>query len=141
MASEPPNRSGWVTGVLAALPACPPFPELTDFEQQALGVFATSLGSGAEAFRRQVAAATVIDRINTAHGFYTRIRVDRALGPPLELDRLGGHFELRDIALGLTVILWFEGGYLDQIEGAGYGTDVLAGRELSQLQFVSGVAD
>jgi hypothetical protein len=132
------RRDGWVTGPLASLPACPPFPEFTDFERKALDVIAECFGSDADKFLRQVDASEVIDRINTIHGFYTRVRADRSACEPLPITDSGGHFEVADIEHGVGVILWGEDGYLDQIEGFGYGADVFAGKDLSKLKFVSG---
>jgi hypothetical protein len=134
MSSDQPNRDGWKTGALASLPACPPFPEFTDFERKALGVIADSVGSDADKFHLQVEASEVFDRISTIHGFYTRIKVDRLASEALPNEqRAGGYFEVQGIEHGVGVILWFEDGYLHQIEGFGYDTDVFEGKDLDKL--------
>ncbi len=127
-----------MSGALASYPACPPFPAFTNFEAKALDFIAAEFDCGADTFRQQMASAKVTDRINTIHGFYTRIAADRESAPPIATDRLGGQFEVESIELGLGIIVWFEDGYVDYIEGFGYGTDVLAGIDLAELKFVSG---
>jgi hypothetical protein len=134
-----PDREGWKTGPLASLPACPPFPEFTDFERKALQVIAECFGPNADIFRRQIAASEVTDRINTIHGFYTRIKVDRSACAPLPTDqRGGGDFEVKGIKHGVGVLSWFNEGYLEQLEGFGYDHDVFAGKNLSDVKFISG---
>jgi hypothetical protein len=137
MTSELPNRHGWMTGELAASPACPPFPSFTDFEVRALDCIAAMFGADADEFRRQVNASTVVDRINTIVGFYTRVVVDRSTCRPLSVRLKGGHFEVAGIELGMGVVLWDEGGYLETIEGFTYDDDPLEGRDLADLQFVA----
>lgn len=131
-----PNREGWVTGALAELPPCPPFPEFTDFEQRALDSIAALFDANEDAFRRQVAAARVVDRINTIVGFYTRVVVDRSKCQPLNIRAEGGHFDVEGIEHGMGVVLWEEDGYLDQIEGFTYSDDPLEGVDLAELKFI-----
>jgi hypothetical protein len=126
---------------LASSPAVPPFPEFTDFERKALDVIARSFGDDAKKFLRQVEASEVIDRINTIHGFYTLVKVDRSACEALHVGQKGGgHFEVEGIRYGLGVITWFEDGYLKELEGFGYD-DVLDGKNLSELNFISGDID
>jgi hypothetical protein len=133
------DRDGWrLTGALAALPSCPPFPQFTDFEAHALNDIATAFGADAPAFRAQVAVAQVIDRINTIHGFYTRVRVDRTACDPVTGLRLkGGHFDVEDLEHGLGVILWDKdgSGYLETIEAFGYTREGLEGHDLERLKY------
>ena len=124
---------------LASMPACPPFPDFTDFERKALDVIAGSFGPHADTLRKQIDASQVIDRINTIHGFYTRIKVDRSACGALPVAQTdGGYFEVEGIEHGVGVILWYEDGFLSDIEGFGYGEDVFEGIDLSGLKFVSG---
>ncbi len=131
-----PDREGWVTGPLASLPPCPPFPAFTDFETQALNSIAALFETDAAAFRQQIASARVIDRINTIVGFYTRVVVDRSNCQPLSIRGKGGHFEVEGVDLGMGIVLWDDEGYLDQIEGFTYTDDPLARVDLAGLKFV-----
>ena len=136
MVAELPNRKGWMNEPLASLPACPPFPQLTAFEEAALEAISLLFGKDAEKFLAQVSASKVIDRINTAHGFYTRVSVDRANVQPVDLERKGGSFEVEGIEHGLGLLLCGEDGYLETIEGYSYGGDPLLGRTLADLKFL-----
>ena len=49
-----PDRSGWLTGALAASPPVPPFPDLTVFERRALAVLGALFGMERVAFAEQV---------------------------------------------------------------------------------------
>jgi len=131
----PPDRDGWVTGPLAKLPPCPPFPDFTDFEVRVLDCLAALFGKDEAAFREQVAVAKVVDRINTIHGFYTRVAIDRAACRPLEVQYKGGSFDIEGFEHGLGVVLWDEDGYLSQIEGFGYSSDMFADIDLAKLRF------
>lgn len=137
MATDFPNRDGWVTGALATLPPCPPFPEFTSFETRALDCIAGLFGADELAFRQQLAAARVVDRINTFAGFYTRVIVDRSICQPVKLNRMGGQFEAEGIEYGVGLVLWGEDGFLDQIEGYTYTDSPLQGIDLAQLKFVA----
>jgi hypothetical protein len=131
-----PDREGFVTGELATLAPCPPFPEFTDFEQKALDSIASLFGPDEIAFRQQVATARVLDRINTGVGFYTRIEIDRLVCQRLPIRARGGNFEVDNIEHGVGVVLWDDGGYLDQMEGFTYGADQLRDVALEQLTFL-----
>ncbi|CAN7210979.1 hypothetical protein LJR225_000746 [Phenylobacterium sp. LjRoot225] len=131
-----PNRDGWVTGALAELPPCPPFPEFTDFEQRALDSIAALFDADEDVFRRQIAAARVVDRINTIVGFYARVIVDRSKCQPLNMRAKGGHFEVEGIEHGMGVVLWEEDGYLNLIEGFTYSDSPLEGVDLAELKFI-----
>ena len=131
-----PDRTGWVTGGLAELPACPPFPQFTDFESKALECIAALFGDAEEAFRGQVATARVVDRINTVVGFYTRVVVDRAQCEPLAVRLKGGHFDVEGVEFGLGVVLWDDDGYLDEIEGFTYSDDALKDVDLAGLKLI-----
>ena len=130
MNTAKPNRDGWVIGALAEQPPCPPLPAFTQFERKALDCIAAEFANEEAAFREQVASAEVTDRINTAVGFYTRVRVDRT--------KQGAHFDVEGVEHGLGVILWDKSGdgYLDTIEGYTYDDDPLAGVNLADLKFV-----
>ncbi|HZZ69035.1 MAG TPA: hypothetical protein VFE18_12755 [Phenylobacterium sp.] len=134
-----PDRTGWMTGALLDLPACPPFPQFTDFERSALEHIASTLADDEAAFRAQIATARVVDRINTDRGFYTRIAVDRAVASPAPaLNTASAHFEVACFEHGVGVILWDEdrSGYLRTIEGFAYGDSRMGGRDLAGLKFV-----
>lgn len=137
MNSELPNREGWLTGELAAYPACPPFPSFTNFEARALDCLASMFGADAKEFRKQVNASKVVDRVNTIVGFYTRVVVDRSACRPLPVRLKSGHFEVAGIEHGIGVVLWDEDGYLETIEGFTYDDNTLAGRDLSDLKLVA----
>lgn len=130
-----PNRDGWVTGPLANLPPCPPFPAFTDFERTALDQIAAIFGPNQTAFRAQIAASRVTDRINTVVGFYTRVAVDKSACQPMEIHGKAATFEVDGIAHGMGVILWAKEGYLDTIEGYTFEHDPLKGIDLSDLRF------
>ena len=136
MIPEAPDRRGWMDGRLASLPACPPFPAFTDFEMSALKAISALFGDEAERFLVQLRASKVVDRINTAHGFYTRVSVDRSLCQPMSLDQKGGSFEVEGIQHGIGVLLWGDDGFLETIEGYSYGGDPLLGRSLPDLKFL-----
>lgn len=127
-----------MTGVLADAPACAPFPAFTDFERRALESTAPLFGENAEAFRKQVSSAEVVDRINTIVGFYTRVKVDRAKCSPVPLSHQGAHFEVEGIEHGLGIILWDTNGdgFLETIEGWTVDEDPLEGVDLATLKFV-----
>ncbi len=132
-----PDREGFVTGELAKLQPSPPFSDLTDFERKALDSIASLFGPDEGGFRLQVANARVLDRINTGHGFHTRIEVDRAACLPLPIGRRGGDFEVESIPAGIGVVLWDDHGYLSAIEGFTYGEGHdLVGVDLRNLSFV-----
>jgi hypothetical protein len=133
-----PNRDGWMTGVLAEAPACPPFPAFTDFERRALNSTAPLFSEKAAAFREQVATAKVVDRINTIVGFYTRVKVDQVKCSPVPLSHQGAHFEVEGIKHGLSIILWDTDGdgFLETIEGCTVDEDPLKGVDLANLKFV-----
>lgn len=136
MTSSRPDRAGWMTGKCASLPSCPPIAAFTAFETRALDCLASLFESCEGEFRRQLAFARVIDRIKTAVGFRTRVSVDRSACRPLTMRLRGGHFDVEGLELGMGVILWDEGGYLDTIEGFTYEDVPLEGRELADLRFV-----
>jgi hypothetical protein len=136
MVLDTPDRDGWVTGPLAKLPPCPPFPALTAFEQRALESIAVLFDADADAFRDQIASLQVIDRINTVVGFYTRVVVDRSKCRPLNIRAKGGHFDVEGIEHGVGVVLWDDDGYLETIEGFTYDDDPLAARDLATLKFI-----
>ncbi len=131
-----PDREGWVTGPLAKLPPCPPFPAFTDFEKQALNSIAALFEADADAFRQQIASARVIDRINTIVGFYTRVVVDRSKCRPLSIRYKGGHFDVEGVDRGITIGLWDDEGYLVQIVGIAYSEVPLAVVDLAGLRFI-----
>ncbi len=131
-----PDRDGWVSGALANLPPSPPFPAFTDFERKSLDCIAALFEQDEGAFRDQIAAAKVVDRINTIVGFYTRVEVDRAMCRPLEISYKGAHFEVKGVEHGLGVVLWGADGFLDTIEGFTYTDDPLKNVDLSGLHFV-----
>lgn len=134
----PKPRNEWLTGPLADLPACPPFPEFTDLERLALSSIAPLFGDGEQAFLAQVASAEVIDRINTIVGFYTRVSVPRSTNKPVRFRKQGAHFEVEGIEFGIGVLLWDVNGdgYLDEIEGYTVGEDPLAGFDLAALKII-----
>jgi hypothetical protein len=136
MVSELPDRRGWMNDPLASLPAYPPFPEFTAFETAALNAISALFGTEADRFLAQVNASKVVDRINTAHGFYTRVLVDRSHCQPLPLREKGGSFDVEGIKHGIGVLLWEDDGYLETIEGYSYGGDPLLGRSLADLKFL-----
>ena len=125
-----------MTGPLADAPACPPFPELTDFERRALESMAPQLGQHAQAFLKQVASANVIDRINTLVGFYTRVNVDRVKCSPVPLREKGAHFEVGGMENGIGVLIWDVDGYLETIEGWTVDKDTTEGVDLADLKFI-----
>jgi len=122
---------------LASLPAIPPFPELTKFERRTLSVIAKLFGPDEAAFLKQVDAARVTDRIDTAVGFYTRIAMDRATVAALEITHKGAHFEVPGTRYGMLVTLRDDDGYLADIEGVTYGEDDMGGQKLTDLDFTS----
>lgn len=138
MNTPKPTEMVWMSGPLADAPACPPFPAFTDFEQRALEHTASLLGDNADAFREQVAAAEVVDRINTIVGFYTRVRVNRAKCSPVPLRHQGAHFEVEGVEHGVGIVLWDtdDDGYLATIEGWTVGENPLAGVDLANLKLV-----
>ncbi|KHL24277.1 hypothetical protein PK98_15035 [Croceibacterium mercuriale] len=92
-------------------------------------------GNEAGKFLDQVNASKVIDRINTAHGFYTRVSVDRSLCSPIPVGQKGGSFKVEGIEHGLGVLLWGDDGFLETVEGYSYGGDPLLDRSLADLKF------
>lgn len=138
MNTQTPNRNGWMTGARSDTLACPPFPDFTDFERQALESIALSFGDLADAFRAQLAVSEVVDRINTIVGFYTRVKVDRAKCSPLPLRNRDAHFEAEGIENGVGIVLWDTDGdgYLETIEGWTAGDDPLKGIDLAKLKFI-----
>ncbi len=135
MGGEIPSRDGWVSGELADLPSCPPFPDLTDFEQKAPAAIAELFGPAEAAFREQIAACAVVDRINTVHGFFPRVAVDRSMCRPAPIRGKGATFEAQGVPFGLGVILWEKDGYLETIEGYTFVEPGLANVELARLRF------
>jgi hypothetical protein len=128
-----------MTGALLDLPACPPFPQLTDFEARALDCIASTLLGEEAALRAQIGNARVVDRINTGHGFYTRIAIDSSTAPAAPaLYAASARFNVVGFEHGLGVILWDEArsGHLATIEGFVYGDAELVGLELVALKFV-----
>lgn len=115
-----PDRTDWLREPLASYPAEPPFPEFTEFEQLALRDVAAVFGDQANAFLEQIAAARVVDRVNTKVGFYTRVAVDRAACQPLQIRTKGAHFDVDGLAHPLGMVLWENDGYLSTIEGYTY---------------------
>ncbi len=93
-------------------------------------------GGEADAFRGQLEACRVTDRVHTLVGFCTRIVVDRASVSPLAITDKGAHFEVPGTRYGMALTLWDNDGYLSEIEGVTYGED-LAGQELAKLSFTS----
>jgi hypothetical protein len=138
MRDSTPNRNGWISDPLADAPACPPFPAFTDFERRALDSTAHFFDDEADAFREQIAAAEVVDRINTIVGFYTRVKVDRARCPPVPLGHRQAHFEVEGIEHGIRIVLWDKDGdgYLETIEGWTVGDNHLEGIDLANLKFL-----
>jgi hypothetical protein len=121
---------------LASLPACPPFPSFTEFEAKALEAIAELFGDKADEFRQQVARGEVIDRINTIHGFYTRVRIGRGESRPVEIAHQGGHFAVEGLQHGVGVTVWGDDGYLETIEGYTYDYGGLEGWQLSELKLL-----
>jgi hypothetical protein len=78
MANDIPDRTGWVSGPLVDYPPVPPLPNFTPFEGGVLECVARKSGPSEQIFRQQIAAARVVDRINTIVGFYTRVSIHRA---------------------------------------------------------------
>ncbi|HEY9219429.1 MAG TPA: hypothetical protein VIO94_15385 [Phenylobacterium sp.] len=89
----------------------------------------------AQAFRSQIEACVVIDRVNTVVGFVTRTVIDRAAAAPLDFAHRSAHFEVRGTRYGMSVTLWAEEGFLSSIEGITYGEDDLGGQALADLDF------
>jgi hypothetical protein len=133
-----PDRDGWMKGALADAPACPPFPDFTDFERCVLEHIAPLFGNQEKEFRRQLDSAEVTDRINTIVGFYTRVRVDRASSEPVQFRQQGAHFEVEGVEHGISVILWDKDrdGYLETIEGFTVDDNSLDGGELAALKLI-----
>jgi hypothetical protein len=136
MAATPPNRDGWVTGALASYPACPPFPDFTNFERQVLEQFALTLDHDGEAFRTQIQSAVVVDRINTFVGFYTRVSLDRSKCRPSNVNRQTASCEVAGVAHGMGIVLWGDDGFLETIEGFRYVDDTLEERDLADLDLL-----
>ena len=88
-------------------------------------------------FRRQLDRASVIDRINTLVGFYTRVVIDRARCTPLNLSGKGAQFDVEGVDHGLGIVVWGEDGYLATIEGFTNAGRPLQGVDLAQLNFVA----
>lgn len=132
-----PDRHGWLNEPLASYPAEPPFPAFTDFERRALADLASAFGQQADAFRDQLAAARVVDRVNTKVGFYTRVVLDRSLCRPLPIRAKRGHFEVESLSLGMGLVLWEDSGYLATIEGYTYEDSPLEGVPLADLRYRS----
>ena len=132
---EIPDRHGWVTGELAKLPPCPPFPAFTVFERHALESLAPLFAPHEGMYRAQIDVARVVDRINTKVGFYTRIAVDRKSCQPLALRLKGGQFEVDGVVHGMGVVLWDDDSYLDTIEGYTHLGSQLEGLDLADLKF------
>lgn len=119
--TDRPGRETWTSGALARRSTVGPFPAFTPFETHALRSASRS-GDPQDALRKQVQLARVVDRINTGAGFYARIEVDRARAPRMETrQRDAGIFAVEGLDHGLGVILWFEDGYLVDIEGYSFG--------------------
>ncbi|MEW5686253.1 MAG: hypothetical protein AB1942_15160 [Pseudomonadota bacterium] len=135
MTDHLPDRSGWLNEPLASYPVEPPLPAFTDFEQRALEDLAAAFGPQAGTFREQLAAARVVDRVNTKVGFYTRVVVDRFRCRPLHIRAKGGHFEVEGLSLGMGLVLWEHDGYLATIEGYTYDDLPLEGVELASLGY------
>lgn len=143
MVSEIPDRTGWVSEPLASYPPVPPFPDFTPFEAGVLECIALKSGPCEPIFRQQLAAARVVDRINTVVGFYTRLSIDRAAAPHLQAlstNLHGAQTELVEANWGLVFILRFANGFLEGIEGAlNYSDelrpdeDTLADKSLDEL--------
>jgi hypothetical protein len=127
-----------MTGELAGRPACPPFPDFTDFESNALNCIAVDLGPDEAAFRAQVSACQVVDRFDTVVGFYTRVRVDKSKCRPLSSSFKGAQFKVGGVEPCVGVVLWEGGsdGHLETIEGWTVGDDGLGGQQLNELRFI-----
>lgn len=133
------DRAGWMLGAAAALPACPPFPAFTDFEQKMLDSIAPYFGKEEVAFRKQIASAEVVDRINTVVGFYTRVKVDRTKCLPVALrGHDWGRVKLTGSDYGLDITLWDvdRDGYLETIEGCSADDNPFQGVDLVNLKFI-----
>lgn len=135
---EMPDRTGWMDGELATAPACPPFPEFTDFERKALDCIAPIFAELEGEFRNQIANAVVVDRINTIVGFYTRVKVDRTKSKPVPIRHKGAHFEVCNVEHGIGIVLWDSDndGFLETIEGYTVDQDPLREIDLAHIQSV-----
>lgn len=111
---------------------------LTDFERRALESMAPLFGRQADAFRAQIASATVTDRENTGVGFFTSVTVDKGICVPVPLSHQGAHFEVPGIEHGMGIVLWDTNGdgYLEIIEGWTVDENALVGVDLLELKFV-----
>ena len=150
MTNEIPDRSGWLGEPLASYPAVPPFPAFTAFEAGVLECIARRAGAYEQIFRQQLAAARVVDRVNTIVGFYTRVVIDRSHTPPLTDipdDIRGAQTELAEANWGLVFLPRYRDGFLDDIEGClnytgeELDTDTLEDKALGELTLRAVVFD
>jgi len=97
-----------------------------------------------QVLKSQLTTATVIDRDNTGHGFYTTFEVDRNTAPKLEgvnmIDAPNMTMEGLGNGNSMGFILWAEDGYPTTLEGFQYGdlagqTVDLHNHDLTELRF------
>lgn len=97
-----------------------------------------------QVLKSQLTTATVIDRHNTGHGFYTTFEVDRNTAPKLESVNMIDAPNMTMEGLGngnsMGFILWAEDGYPTTLEGYQYGdlagqTVDLHNHDLAELRF------
>ena len=97
------------------------------------------------ALAQQFAALSAIQREHTVVGFYSRLKLNAAVCPQLPgapadthwFAAGGCHAEVTGVDLGLTMILWSQGGYIDCIEGVSYGDGADLNPDLFALRPVS----
>lgn len=95
-------------------------------EQWVLQRIAAEYPDIAEDLLRQLAAATIVSRENTGHGFFTRFTIDRDTAKPVACERVIGNLlaKVEGMEDLMGFLLFFEEGFACMLEGAGFGDDV-----------------
>jgi hypothetical protein len=111
--------------------------DLTHFERGVLDALAENFGSNRRKFLRQIEGLKVVERENTGHGFYTRVKVDGSECRAIPINMVGGTFKIAGIDEEIGIILWEKEGFLSQIEGFSYGDPIFQNLSLEELKYGS----
>lgn len=94
-------------------------------ERAALGAFASIYGRDVPDLAHQLEVARVVSRQNTGGGFYTDLRVDRAMAKPVAcpspLDGLA--VRIHGMTMDIELMLFFRDGYAHLLEGYTYAPE------------------
>src|SRR5688500_9367242 len=99
--------------------------DFTRLEQEVLAAICAEQTQIAEHLGRLLATASVTERDNTGHGFFTSFEVERdqpLQWPTRHIDGPNLKVEVGQRVLLMGFVLWQEEGYPDCLEGFQYGT-------------------